>query len=468
MGTGLDAKSGHERASLRQALRMRHMTMISLGGVIGAGLFVGSGAVIQTTGPAAVVSYALAGFLVILIMRMLGEMATARPAVGSFAEYGRIALGEWAGFLMGWLYWYFWVIVVAVEATAGALTLHNWLFPGVPLWVLSLILLLLLTLSNLLSVRSYGEFEYWFAFIKVAAIVVFIVLAGLFVLGLWPGSHLNFSNLTAYGGFAPKGVGALFADVTTLIFSFFGSEIVTIAAAESKEPAKAVARATNSVIWRVLVFYVLSIFLIVTMIPWNDSKALASPYVSALSLLHIPGVAAAMNVVVITAVLSCLNSGLYTASRMLFALAYQGNAPKALLRTNRRGVPARAILFCTIVGYLSIIMDYVSPQHVFLFLLNSSGAVGLFIYLLIACSELVMRRRMEREGDELKVRMWLFPFLTYLCIAAMTAVIVAMAFQPGDLSQLVLSLVSVAVLLVVYAVKRWYGRGRSSGDAIHS
>lgn len=439
--------------TLRQSLHMRHMTMISLGGVIGAGLFVGSGAVIQATGPAAIISYAMAGVLVILIMRMLGEMAAARPSVGSFAEYGRIALGEWAGFLIGWLYWYFWVIVVAVEATAGALTLHNWILPEVPLWLLSLVLLVILTLTNVFSVRSYGEFEYWFAFIKVAAIVVFIVLGALFVLGLWPHARLDFSKLTKHGGFMPFGVGALFSSVTTLIFSFFGSEIVTIAAAESKEPAKAVARATNSVIWRVLVFYVLSIFLIVTILPWNDPHALASPYVNALKLLGVPGVASAMDIVVVTAVLSCLNSGLYTASRMLFALAHQGNAPKSLLRLNRRGVPVRAILVCTIVGYLSIIMDYVSPQHVFLFLLNSSGAVGLFIYLLIAFSQLRLRRQLNRDRADLPVKMWLYPYLTYLCIAGMVAVIISMVFHKGDASQLVLSLVSVAVLLVIYWIR---------------
>jgi GABA permease len=279
------------------------------------------------------------------------------------------------------------------------------------------------------------------------------------VLGLWPHATLNFSNLTAHGGFAPFGVLALFASVTTLIFSFFGSEIVTIAAAESAEPSRAVAKATNSVVWRVLVFYVLSIFLIVTILPWNDSKAMVSPYVSALRALGIPGAAAIMNLVVVTAVLSCLNSGLYTASRMLFALAHQGNAPQGLLKLNRRGVPVRAILTCTVVGYLSVIMDYVSPQHVFMFLLNSSGAVGLFIYLLIAISELRMRRRLERETpDELRVRMWAYPYLTYVCILAILAVIVSMVFDPSDRSQLVLSLVSVAVLLVLYALKPWFMR----------
>jgi GABA permease len=198
----------------------------------------------------------------------------------------------------------------------------------------------------------------------------------------------------------------------------------------------------------------LSIFLIVTILPWNDAHAMASPFVSALRVLGIPGVATLMNVVVVTAVLSCLNSGLYTASRMLFALAHQGNAPKALLKVNRRGVPVRAILTCMIFGYLSVIMDYVSPQHVFLFLLNSSGAVGLFIYLLIALSQLRMRRQLEREApDRLRVRMWAYPYLTWLCILAIIAVIVSMAFRPADRSQLILSLVSAAVLWVLYLLK---------------
>jgi GABA permease len=445
--------------SLKKDLKMRHMTMISLGGVIGAGLFVGSGAVIQSAGPAAVISYALAGVLVVLVMRMLGEMAVAHPSLGSFAAYAREALGDWAGFLVGWLYWYFWVIVVAVEATAGAKTLQNWFLPNVPLWVLASILLLLLTLTNLVSVRSYGEFEYWFASIKVAAIVLFIFFGALYVLGLWPHAHLDFSNLTRHGGFAPLGIVALFSSVTTLVFSFFGSEIVTVAAAESAEPRQAVSRATNSVIWRVLVFYIGSIFLIVTILPWNDKSAMVSPYVSALKVIGIPGAAWIMNLVVLTAVLSCLNSGLYTASRMLFALANQGHAPKGLVDTNDRGVPVKAILFCMLIGYLSVAMDYLSPNTVFLFLLNSSGAVGLFIYLLIAVSELRIRRKLEQESPEsLRVRMWAYPYLTYLTIIAIVVVIASMAFTADNRSQLILSLVSVVILMIIFAVKQTMSR----------
>jgi GABA permease len=444
------------QGQLQKSLKMRHMRMISIGGVIGAGLFVGSGAVIHATGPAAVLSYLLAGVMIVLIMRMLGEMAAAHPSIGSFAEYGRLALGDWAGFSIGWLYWYFWVIVVAVEATAGAGILQYWL-PNVPLWVLSLSLMVLLTLTNVISVRSYGEFEYWFASIKVGAIIVFMILGGLYVFGLWPGVTMNFSNLYAHGGFAPHGYSSILQGIVIVIFSFVGSEIVTIAAAESSEPEKAVAKATNSVIWRVLVFYIGSILLVVTILPWNAASVLKSPYVSALTALHIPAADQIMNVIVLTAVLSCLNSGLYTSSRMLYALARKGDAPRWFLELNSRGVPIRAILLGTVFGYLSVIMSYVSPDKVFLFLVNSSGVVALFIYLLIAVSQLRMRARLEVEQPErLQVRMWGYPVLTYLTIAGMLAVIASMAWIPSMRSQLWASLLSFLVVLVAYAVRvRW-------------
>src|SRR5580700_6943240 len=240
-------------SGLRHALRQRHMTMIALGGVIGAGLFVGSGVVIKSAGPAAVLSFVITGLLVVLVMRMLGEMAVALPAVGSFYEYARLAwsdrpaLGELAGFLTGWMYWYFWVIVVALEAVAGAGLVHFWL-PDIPAWLISLVLLLSLTVTNLVSVRSFGEFEFWFASIKVAAIVIFLAVAAMYVIGLWPGVSVHVANLTVHGGFAPNGILPVLTGAVAATGFYFGAEIVTIAAAEAAEPAKAVARATNSVI----------------------------------------------------------------------------------------------------------------------------------------------------------------------------------------------------------------------------
>jgi GABA permease len=443
---------GAAPTELKKGLKQRHLTMIAMGGVIGAGLFVGSGVVIGEAGPGAFLSYLITGIVIVLVMRMLGEMATANPSTGSFADYAREALGGWAGFSVAWLYWYFWVIVVGFEAVAGAKVIQYWL-PDVPLWVASLILMTLMTATNLFSVSSFGEFEFWFAGIKVAAIVVFLFLGALFVLGLWPNKAMDFSNLTAHGGFFPHGVGAIFAAIVVVIFSMVGAEIATIAAAESPDPGRAIARATNSVITRIAVFFVGSIFLLAVILPWDSAELAGSPYVAAFRLMGIPFADQIMNAVVLTAVLSCLNSGLYTASRMLFVLAARREAPVGLMTVSKSGVPRPAILTSSIIGFLCVIAAAVSPDTVFLFLLNSSGAVILFVYLLIAISQIVLRRR--TSPDKLIVKMWLFPTLSILVVVAIVAVLVQMALNADARTQLILSLLSWAVLLVLYvATKR--------------
>ncbi|MBS0377956.1 MAG: amino acid permease [Proteobacteria bacterium] len=441
---------------LRRTLKVRHMQMIALGGVIGAGLFVGSGVVIQDTGPAAVLSFAITGALVVLVMRMLGEMASAYPAVGGFYEYNRLALGELAGFMTGWMYWYFWIIVVALEAVAGAGLLKMW-FPGVAPWAFTLALMTVFTLLNLLSVRSWGEAEYWFALIKVAAITLFLVIGTIVIVGLWPGHAGGFGTLTAHGGFMPKGIGPVLTGAVAATGFYFGSEIVTVAAAESPEPERAVARATQSVVSRVLVFYVGSILIVVTLVPWNDPR-MAQPYVAALGMLHIPAAAQIMNGVILTAVLSALNSGLFASSRMIMALATRRDAPVALARLNGRGVPVRAILLSTAFGYAAVVMNYVSPDHVFAFLVDSYGTVALFVYLLIACAELRLRRRLEAEAPQrLRVRMWGYPGLTVLAIAMMVAILAAMAFIKDQRFPLLFGLASALVMLAGYVLRRRLG-----------
>lgn len=293
--------------------------MIAIGGVIGAGLFVGSGVVIRATGPAAFLTYALCGALIVLVMRMLGEMAAANPSTGAFADYAAKALGGWAGFSVGWLYWYFWVIVVGFEAVAGGKVLTYWI--DAPLWLASLCLMMMMTATNLVSVSSFGEFEFWFAGVKVATIVGFLVLGTAFAFGLLPGHGMDFSNLSAHGGFFPDGVGAVFAAIVVAIFSMTGTEVVTIAAAEAPDPQRAVQRAMSTVVARIVIFFVGSVFLLTVILPWNSLELGASPYVAALRHMGIGGADQIMNAVVLTAVLSCLNSGLYTASRMLFVLA---------------------------------------------------------------------------------------------------------------------------------------------------
>jgi GABA permease len=445
---------------LKKGLKQRHLTMIAMGGVIGAGLFVGSGTVISEAGPSAFLSYAITGVLIILVMRMLGEMATANPSTGSFADYARQAIGGWAGFSVGWLYWYFWVIVIGFEAVAGAKVIQYWL-PGVPLWLMSLLLMTLMTATNLFSVSSFGEFEFWFAGIKVAAILVFLVLGGLFVLGAWPGKSLDFSNLTAHDGFLPFGVGAIFSAIVVVIFSMVGAEVATIAAAESPDPGKSIARATNSVILRIAIFFVGSIFLLAVILPWNDAGLAASPYVAAFKTMGIPYADHIMNAVVLTAVLSCLNSGLYTSSRMLFVLAARREAPSALMEVTRRGVPRNAILASTVVGFLCVIAAAVSPDTVFLFLLNSSGAVILFVYLLIALSQIILRRRTGSEN--LTVKMWLFPALSVIVVVAILAVLVQMGVNAEVRPQLVLSLLAWAVVVILFFVSKKL-QGKAPGE----
>lgn len=275
------------------------------------------------------------------------------------------------------------------------------------------------------------------------------------MLGIWPGRSLDFSNLVANGGFFPNGVGAIFSSVVVVIFSMVGAEIATIAAAESKDPAKAIRKSTNSVILRISLFFVGSLFLLAVILPWDSTELGASPFVSAFDRMGIPFAGDVMNAVVLTAVLSCLNSGLYTASRMLFVLAARKEAPARLVEVTERGVPRAAILLSSVVGFLCVIAAAVSPDTVFLFLLNSSGAIILFVYLLIAISQIVLRRR--SGSTDLPVKMWLFPGLSIVTVVGILAVLAQMALDPEIRPQLVLSLVAWAVVLALYVVTKARG-----------
>jgi GABA permease len=432
--------------------------MISIAGVVGAGLFIGSAKAIAEAGPAVLISYALAGGLVVLVMRMLGEMATAHPDTGSFSTYADRALGRWAGFSVGWLYWWFWVLVIPVEATAGALILSD--FVGGPQWVWALLITGLLTVTNLFSVGNYGEFEFWFALVKVIAIVAFIGIGLLAMFGVFPGSQTSgISGLWDAGGFLPNGYGAVLAAMLTTMFTFMGTEIVTIAAAESADPEKGISRAVNSVIWRISLFYLGSIFVVVALARWND-KALVDEgsYQHVLSLIGVPGAKIAVDLVVLTAVSSCLNSALYTASRMAFSLSRRGDAPRSWSSVSSRGVPRNAILASTAVGFLAVLGNYVLPESLFGYLLATTGAIALFVYLVIACSQLVMRRRMDAEGETAPVRMWAFPVLTWVAIGFIVAVLVLMLVRPGHRIELLLSTVLAAVIVAAgFAMQRRHG-----------
>ena len=442
------APAAHE---LSRSLESRHVTMITIGGVIGAGLFVGSSAAIQAAGPAIIFSYILAGAMVFLIMRMLGEMAVAHPGIRSYTEFTRHGLGNAAGFVAGWIYWYFWIIVVPIEAIAGAKIIQQWL--PLEIWQIGIVLMAVLTAVNLMSARSYGEFEFWFSSIKVGAILAFITVAAAWAFGFTSPHGPTLGNLTASGGFAPMGWTPVFAAVTTVFFSITGSEITTVAAAESKEPSKAIVKMGTSIAWRLLLFYVASVFLIVCVVPWRNVVPGESPFTLALNTMGFGWASTAMSVIILTAVLSCLNSAVYVSSRVLYVLADKGDAPRWLVEVNARRVPARSIYIGGLAGVAGVVAGTVSPDVVFAFLVNATGTIIVFLYLMTAFAHLRLRRA-NPQTEQQGVKVWLFPWLTYLAIAGLVAVPVAMILTPGLASQFYTTLVLVVLTIAAYFVRR--------------
>ncbi|MDX2728096.1 MULTISPECIES: amino acid permease [unclassified Streptomyces] len=461
-----DAPPPTQQEPLSHGLKQRHLTMLGLGGVIGAGLFVGSGAGIAVAGPGIVVSYLIAGALAMLVMRMLGEMSAAIPASGAFSVHAERALGRWAGFSVGWLYWFLLVVVLAVEATAAAQIAHGWV-PGVDQWAWVLAFMVVFTVTNLTAVKNFGEFEFWFAALKVAAIVSFLVLGLLAVFGLLPDTDpVGLTDLTGQGGFLPNGWGGVVSGVLTVVFAFGGLEVVTIAAAETDDPARAVGRAVRSAVVRILFFYVGSMLVIVTVLPWTAQQAGLSPYVKVLDAIGVPSAGQIMNIVVFVALLSALNANLYGASRMVFSLAERGEGPRGLLKVSGSGggggVPRRAVLASVAFGFVSVLLNLKWPDSVFLYLLNSVGAVLLFVWGLIAASQLRLRRRLEREAPEaLTLRMWCFPWLTWVTLAALVAVLVLMLTDDAARPQVLWSAGATGLVLLVAGARELRDRRRA-------
>ncbi|MFD6068174.1 amino acid permease [Amycolatopsis lurida] len=448
-----------ETRSLGTGFRRRHVTMLAISGAIGAGLFVGTGAGIKTAGPGILLSYVVAGLLMVLVLRMLGEMAAAEPSSGSFSVYAEKALGRWAGFTVGWLYWSLLVVVVAAEATAAA-GIANGLLPQVPQWTWVLLFMAVLTVVNLFAVRSFGEFEFWFGAIKVTAVVGFLVLGTLAVFGILPGtSPVGLDNLTGHGGFLPNGLQGVLTGLLAVAFSFGGMELVTIAAAESDDPADSIRRTTRTVIVRLLLFYVGSVALMVLLLPWETASANTSPFVTILERIGVPSAALLMSFVVLTSLLSALNANLYGASRMVFSLAGRGEAPRAMLKLSSAGVPRTAVLASVAFGFVAVLLNFLAPEHVLPFLLNAIGANILLVWIFIAISQLKLRRAADRDGTaaDLPVRMWGFPWLSWVALIAMAGVLLLMWTDADARTQLFTS-GAVAVLIVVIGLLRRHPR----------
>ncbi|MCF2532029.1 amino acid permease [Yinghuangia soli] len=443
--------------ALGGGLKQRHLSMMALGGVIGAGLFVGSGAGIAAAGPAILISYVLAGALIMLVMRMLGEMAAAMPASGSFSVYAERALGRSAGFTTGWLYWALIAMGVAVEAIGAAKILAGWL-PAVPEWSFVLVLMVVVTLANLASVGFFGEVEFWFAGIKVAAIVLFLGLGALAIFGVLPDTDpVGFANLTGDGGFLPNGWAGVVTGLLAAVFAFGGLEVVTIAAAESDDPRGAVARAVRTAVWRIALFYIGSMAVVVTLLPWDAAEVGASPYTAVLDRIGIAGAGQIMNVIVLLALVSAMNANVYNTSRMLFSLCGRGEGPRALLKLSRRRVPYLTVLASVAFGFVSVVFSFVWEDTVFTYMLNAVGAVLLVVWGLIAASQLRLRYRLEREnGGELPVRMWGFPYLSWLALAGIAAVLVLMLRDPATREQVLWTAGLTLALAAVTPVRTWF------------
>ncbi|MCK6188068.1 MULTISPECIES: GABA permease [unclassified Pseudomonas] len=445
--------SKDSNGQLAQGFKPRHVTMLSIAGIIGAGLFVGSGHAIAAAGPAVMLAYLFSGLLVVLVMRMLGEMAVANPDTGSFSTYADQAIGRWAGFTIGWLYWWFWVLVIPIEALAAGHILNQWI-PQIDAWLFALLSIFLLVITNLFSVSKYGEFEFWFAMAKVIAIIGFIGLGGAVLMGWIPEREASGLStlMQEHGGFAPNGLSAVVGAFITIMFSFIGTEAVTIAAAESDNPAQNIARATRSVMWRIGVFYVLSIFVVISVVPWNDPLlASVGSYQRALELMNIPHAKILVDVVVLIAVASCMNSSIYIASRMLYSLGKRGDAPMLMKKTSAASVPRAAVVASTVLGAGVTLLSYFMPAGLFQFLLASSGAIALVVYLVIAVSQLRMRKILQRRNTPLTFKMWLFPWLTWVVIAFICAALGVMLFTPEHRLE-VSSTIGLALLISLVGV----------------
>ncbi len=437
-------------AKLAHSLKPRHVTMISIGGIIGAGIFVGSSTAIRIAGPAVLGTYFLCGLLVFVIMRMLGEMAMARPGVGSFTGYTSLGLGPWAGFTNAWLYYYFWVTTIAFEALAGADMLATVIH--LPAAVLAAGLIAVMTGVNLLSVKTYGEFELWFASFKVVTIIGFIALGLGYIFGFGPGPGALAHQIASHGGFAPEGFGAVFLAVPTVIFSMMGSEVATIAAVETEDPATNVVRSARTVALRIMFFYIGSIAVILAILPWSAAVEGESPFIAALGVVHVPYAERVITAVVFTAIVSCLNSAIYVTSRMLYEMGQRGDGPAFFAKTSSRKVPDRGILISALLGFAVVITAIISRKGIYAFLLQSAGATILFVYLLIILSQIRLRRRLEAAGETLPVKVWAFPYISIAAATGIVAVLVMMLVMKDQRIEVELSAGVFVLCVAIYSL----------------
>ena len=441
-------------------MKPRQLTMMALGSAIGAGLFIGSGAGIQAAGPAVLISYLVAGTLVILVMWALGEMAAAHPTSGAFSVYAGKAMGPVAGTTVGWLWWLQLVVVIAAEALGAAGLLES-LIPGLPTWLLALMFIGTLAAVNLTRVRNFGAFEFWFALLKVGAIVAFLTVGAAILAGILPGAPAPvLANFTEHGGFAPQGLGGIATGLFVVVFAFGGTEIVAVAAAETRDPQHSIAKAVRTVVWRILVFYVGSLLVIASVVPWT-SPALKSPFAAVLDAAGIPGGAAVITLVAVAALLSALNANLYGASRMIYSLAERGEAPRLLRSVTGQQVPIAAVVASVAFGLVAVVLELCFPGRALPNLLNFVGSTSLVVWGSALVSQLVLRRRADRLGESQPFRMAGFPYLTALGLVLLALTIGVGLLGDESRPQILSTFALVALLAAAaWAVNRARGGSR--------
>mgnify|MGYP005972512217 CR=1 FL=1 len=410
---------------LKRGLKNRHIQLIALGGAIGTGLFLGSASVIQSAGPGIILGYAIAGFIAFLIMRQLGEMVVEEPVAGSFSHFAYKYWGSFAGFASGWNYWVLYVLVAMAELTAVGKYIQFW-YPEIPTWVSAAVFFVVINAINLTNVKVFGEMEFWFAIIKVIAVVAMIIFGGWLLFSGNGGPQATVSNLWDQGGFLPHGFTGLVMMMAIIMFSFGGLELIGITAAEARDPEKSIPKAVNQVVYRILLFYIGSLVVLLALYPWVEVKSNSSPFVMIFHNLDSNVVASALNFVILVASLSVYNSGVYSNSRMLFGLSVQGNAPKFLTRVSRRGVPINSLMLSGAITSLVVLINYLLPQKAFGLLMALVVATLLLNWIMICLAHLRFRAAMRRQGRETQFKALLYPFGNYLCIAFLGMILLLM------------------------------------------
>jgi L-asparagine transporter-like permease len=453
-----DASALKKEEGLSRQLSTRQMAMMAIGGAIGTGLFLGSSLAVHTAGPAVLVSYLLGAGIALLLMGALSEMAVAHPTAGSFGVYAELYINRWAGFTVRYTYWACQCIAIGGEATAVAIYCHWW-YPQAPPWVWIVLFSLLLVIVNASGVKNFGEFEYWFAMIKVVAILTFIGFGAIVLLGLVPTARPGFQNFTASGGFFAHGLKGAWMAMCFVIFSYIGTEVVAVTAGEARNPDEAVPKAMRTMVFRLILFYLGAMVVLVGVVPWTSIQpggdVTASPFVRVFQLMHIPAAMHLMNFVVLTAALSSMNCDLYLATRMMFSLARGGYAPNGLGRVTRRGVPLPALLISTTGLVVATVVAVLYPSSAFVYLFGIALFGALFVWMMIFLTHLFFRRAWEASGNRrLPVRMVGYPSTSVLGLGLVTAIIITTWWVPGMRPTILAGLPWVAFLTVVYWIWR--------------